>query len=100
VQSHGKIFKVICSKTKHCYVVVSELAKSHCKTTESRTARNKTALTVAVLLALGTFSPMMMPTAEALTVPDTWGGSQNSATVTKDAIVASGSIVLRGLPMS
>ena len=86
----NKIFKVIYSKTKHCYVVVSELAKSHCKTTESHRVRSKTALTAAVLLALVSFSPMMMPTAEALTVPDTWGGSQNSATGTKDAIVAGG----------
>ena len=49
----NKIFKVIYSKTRHCYVVVSELAKSHCKTAGSHTARNKTALTAAVLLALG-----------------------------------------------
>ena len=47
----NKIFKVIYSKTRHCYVVVSELAKSHCKTTQSHTARSKTALTAAVLLA-------------------------------------------------
>ena len=52
----NKIFKVIYSKTRHCYVVVSELAKSHCKTTQSHTVRSKTALTAAVLLALGTFS--------------------------------------------
>lgn len=52
----NKIFKVIYSKTRHCYVVVSELAKSHCKTAGSHTTRNKTALTAAVLLALGTFS--------------------------------------------
>lgn len=61
----NKIFKVIYSKTRHCYVVVSELAKSHCKTAGSHTARNKTALTVAVLLALGTFSFLGMPTAQA-----------------------------------
>lgn len=64
----NKIFKVIYSKTRHCYVVVSELAKSHCKTTQSHTARSKTALTAAVLLALGTFSvaSVFMPiTAEA-----------------------------------
>lgn len=63
----NKIFKVIYSKTRHCYVVVSELAKSHCKTAGSHTARNKTALTAAVLLALGAFSFAGMPTAEALT---------------------------------
>ena len=61
----NKIFKVIYSKTKHCYVVVSELAKSHCKTAVSHTTRNKTALTAAVLLALGTFSFVGMPTAQA-----------------------------------
>ena len=63
----NKIFKVIYSKTRHCYVVVSELAKSHCKTAGSHTVRNKTALTAAVLLALGAFSFAGMPTAEALT---------------------------------
>lgn len=64
----NKIFKVIYSKTRHCYVVVSELAKSHCKTAGSHTTRSKTALTAAVLLALGTFSvaSVFMPmTAEA-----------------------------------
>lgn len=61
----NKIFKVIYSKTRHCYVVVSELAKSHCKTAGSHTTRNKTALTAAVLLALGTFSFVGMPTAQA-----------------------------------
>ncbi|WP_298676944.1 ESPR-type extended signal peptide-containing protein [uncultured Megasphaera sp.] len=48
----NKIFKVIYSKTRHCYVVVSELAKSHCKTTVCP-GKSKTALTAAVLLALG-----------------------------------------------
>lgn len=62
----NKIFKVIYSKTKHCYVVVSELAKSHCKsTTKSHTTRNKTALTAAVLLALGTFTFTAVPTVQA-----------------------------------
>lgn len=61
----NKIFKVIYSKTRHCYVVVSELAKSHCKTAGSHTARNKTALTAAVLLALGAFSFAGMPVAAA-----------------------------------
>ncbi|WP_370850441.1 ESPR-type extended signal peptide-containing protein [Megasphaera sp.] len=61
----NKIFKVIYSKTRHCYVVVSELAKSHCKTTQSHTARSKTALTAAVLLALGAFSFVGMPSVKA-----------------------------------
>lgn len=61
----NKIFKVIYSKTRHCYVVVSELAKSHCKTAGSHTTRNKTALTAAVLLAMGAFSFAGMPVAQA-----------------------------------
>ena len=74
----NKIFKVIYSKTRHCYVVVSELAKSHCKTAGSHTTRNKTALTAAVLLALGTFSveSVFMPmTAEAATTTKTDGSN-------------------------
>ena len=61
----NKIFKVIYSKTRHCYVVVSELAKSHCKTTQSHTVRSKTALTAAVLLTLGAFSFVGMPSVQA-----------------------------------
>ena len=60
----NKIFKVIYSKTKHCYVVVSELAKSHCKSTVCP-GKSKTALTAAVLLALGTFSFVGMPVVQA-----------------------------------
>ena len=71
----NKIFKVIYSKTRHCYVVVSELAKSHCKTAGSHTARSKTALTAAVLLALGTFSFMGMPTAQADNTGESTSGS-------------------------
>lgn len=56
----NKIFKVIYSKTRHCYVVVSELAKSHCKSTVCP-GKSKTALTAAVLLTLGTFSFLGMP---------------------------------------
>ena len=61
----NKIFKVIYNKTKHCYVVVSELAKSHCKSTQCSTAKSKTALTAAVLLALGTFTFTAVPTVQA-----------------------------------
>lgn len=61
----NKIFKVIYSKTRHCYIVVSELAKSHCKTTQSHTVRSKTALTAAVLLALGAFLFVGMPSVQA-----------------------------------
>lgn len=56
----NKIFKVIYSKTRHCYVVVSELAKSHCKSSVCP-GKSKAALTAAVLLALGTFTFAGMP---------------------------------------
>lgn len=61
----NKIFKVIYSKTRHCYVVVSELTKSHCKTTQSHTVRSKTALTAAILLVLGTSTFTAVPTVQA-----------------------------------
>ncbi|WP_298762252.1 ESPR-type extended signal peptide-containing protein [uncultured Megasphaera sp.] len=61
----NKIFKVIYSKTRHCYVVVSELAKSHCKSTQCNTAKSKTALTAAILLVLGTSTFTAVPTVQA-----------------------------------
>lgn len=64
----NKIYKVIYSKVKQCYVVVSELAKSHVKSAHGSNGQQKAALTAAVLLALGTFSvaSVFMPiTAEA-----------------------------------
>lgn len=54
----NKIFKVIYSKTRHCYVIVSELAKSHCKSTtgkasgEHRTGRRLTAMVLTALMGL------------------------------------------------
>jgi hypothetical protein len=61
----NKIFKVIYSKTKRCYVVVSELTKSHCKSTQCNTAKSKTALTAAILLVLGTSTFTAVPTVQA-----------------------------------
>ena len=52
----NKIFKVIYSKTRHCYVVVSELAKSHVKSSHGNGGQQKAALTMSVLLALGAFT--------------------------------------------
>ena len=72
----NKIFKVIYSKSRHCYVVVSELAKSHCKSTQSTPAKSKKVLTAAVLLALVSLVPGMMPTAMALS---TWRGGDLTA---------------------
>lgn len=60
----NRIFKVIWSKTKHCFVVVSELAKNQRKC-HSVNVKGKSALAAAVLLALTSFSFVGAPAAEA-----------------------------------
>lgn len=62
----NKIYKVIYSKVRQCYVVVSEIAKSHGRHTHSSVAKSSSALTAAVLIALGTFTFMGTPTAQAV----------------------------------
>ena len=52
----NKIYKVIYSKVRQCYVVVSEIAKSHGRNTKSSVAKSSAMLTAAVLVALGSFS--------------------------------------------
>lgn len=61
----NKIYKVIYSKVKQCYIVVSELAKSHVKSSHGNGGQQKAALTAAVLLALGAFSFVGMPSVQA-----------------------------------
>ena len=62
----NKIYKVIYSKVRNCYVVVSELAKNHSHGTKAdHTARKGTALTAALLLALSCVSVLGAPGAEA-----------------------------------
>lgn len=51
----NKIYKVIYSKVRQCYVVVSEIAKSHGRHTKSSVVKSSSALTAAVLIALGGF---------------------------------------------
>ena len=53
------------SKVKQCAVVVSEIAKSHGHNEGRSAVRKHTALTAAVLIALGTFTFMGTPTAQA-----------------------------------
>ena len=53
------------SKVKQCAVVVSEIAKSHGRHTKSSVAKSSAALTAAVLLALGAFSFVGMPSVQA-----------------------------------
>lgn len=61
----NKIYKVMYSKVKQCAVVVSEIAKSHGRHTKSSVAKSSAALTAAVLLALGAFSFVGMPSVQA-----------------------------------
>ena len=61
----NKIYKVMYSKVKQCAVVVSEIAKSHGHNEGRSAVRKHTALTAAVLVALGMFSFLGMPTAQA-----------------------------------
>ena len=53
------------SKVKQCAVVVSEIAKSHGHNEGRSAVRKHAALTAAVLIALGMFSFLGMPTAQA-----------------------------------
>lgn len=70
----NKIYKVIYSKVKQCYIVVSELAKSHVKSSHGSNGQQKAALTMSVLLALGAFTFAFGPTnAEAETKTKTDG---------------------------
>lgn len=61
----NKIYKVIYSKVRQCYVVVSEIAKSHGRNTKSSVAKSSAVLTAAVLIALGSLSIEGMPVAQA-----------------------------------
>ncbi|WP_296400419.1 ESPR-type extended signal peptide-containing protein [Acidaminococcus timonensis] len=72
----NKIYKVIYSKVRNCYVVVSELAKNHSRGTKAEhTARKGTALTAALLLALSCVSVLGAPGAEADTRTRTDGSN-------------------------
>lgn len=101
----NKIFKVIYNKTKHCYVVVSELAKSHCKSTtgntsrEHRTGRQLTAMVLTALMGF-TFGIAVPGTSWALNgeknkTPgenaQVVGGKENTAWGT-DATIVGGSM--------
>ena len=61
----NKIYKVMYSKVKQCYVVVSEIVKSHGRHTKSSIAKSSAALTAGVLIALGSFSFEGMPVVQA-----------------------------------
>lgn len=74
----NKIYKVIYSKVRQCYVVVSEIAKSHGRNTKSSVAKSSAVLTAAVLIALGSFSieaALFPATADAAIITTKTSGS-------------------------
>lgn len=59
----NKIYKVMYSKVKQCAVVVSEIAKSHGHNEGRSAVRKHTALTAAVMIALGIgYGGLLYPT--------------------------------------
>lgn len=79
----NKIFKVIWSKSRNCYVVASELAKGHTKASSTGDKTRRLALaaiTALMLLPVGGFSYA----ADTTTVTDTEGNTQT--VYTKDGI--------------
>ena len=75
----NKIFKVIYSKSRHCYVVVSELAKSHCKSTKGTQRTSGTVLSTAVLAALTAFSLTAVPVPVGATLANSTAGRDNKS---------------------
>ena len=81
----NKIYKVVWSKAKHCYVVTSELAKRQTKGCGARSLRMTTvSLGVAAsLLCSGTVLPIFSESiAEAAFAPVSGGGSPSPYTIT------------------
>ncbi len=82
----NKIFKVIWSKSRNCYVVASELAKGHTKASSTGDKTRRLALaaiTALMLLPVGGFSYAADPV-ETITVNDINGNEQT--VYTKDGI--------------
>lgn len=80
----NKIYKVIWSKVKHQYVVVSELAHSNGK--QSRTSRNSIRSRIAALVVCGAIAAFGF-----LGTSDVYAGTGDGATATTSQYVAIGS---------
>lgn len=73
----NKIYKVMYSKVRQCYVVVSEIAKSHGRHTKSSVAKSSAVLTATVLIALGAVSFVSTPVAQADTYRNNFAGTND-----------------------
>ena len=72
----NRIYKVIWSKTKHCYVVVSELAKRHTKGGSAGGCRMMTARVLSTLL-LGAYL------VGGYSLPSAWADGENTGGITR-----------------
>ncbi|WP_306537052.1 ESPR-type extended signal peptide-containing protein [Megasphaera sp.] len=82
----NRIYRVIWSRAKHCYVVVSEMAKSRTKSNGSRVVK-KTALTAMVLAGLSLSGMGMSSYAADNIVVDSGTVTGTTNTVTDDTTV-------------
>lgn len=95
----NKIYKVVWSKVRNAYVVVSELAKRNSKTKSQHTARvSHSLLSLAVVTSLAVGSTLLHPM--VVDASNTWGtatgtnvaaGSGSTATGTNSVAVGTGS---------
>lgn len=85
----NKIYKIIWSRTKNCYVVASELAKSHTKstTTSCMSGLKGSVLTAAVLTAMATTAlGIQSVNAEAVIVENALGMAISNTTAATHAV--------------
>ena len=72
----NKIYKVIWNKAKHCYVVVSELAKSHTKSSKSgMMSRSLVAGVLLCVLSCGMVMPVYAQTVRERYIDWLWVGT-------------------------
>lgn len=78
----NKIFKVIFSKAKGCYVVTSEIAKTHAKSTSKTTAKILTALILTAMAGMGSSYA-----ADNVTYDDAYAGNTRITLTTGGVVV-------------
>ena len=89
----NKIYKVIWSKAKHCYVVASELAKNHTKGCGKRSLR-RTAVSLGIVATLlGGFSGSAWAALSAQTIDETHSGVTGGISVITGSSDEAGHIV-------
>lgn len=83
----NRVFQVIYSEARNCYVVVSELAKHHGRSTHS-CGNKSAALTAIVLSTLASFSWTGLPTAQAATRTEPMTVTEKNQTISDSFAVA------------